>query len=51
MNNSMRESVEIRNGVTERRGADVALRWNEERYRTLFDIPPMLAMIISAVVG
>jgi hypothetical protein len=37
MNNAMRESVEMQNVVTERLGADAARRWNEERYRTLFD--------------
>ena len=36
MNNSMPESIEIQNG--ERGRADDALRWNEERYRTLFDL-------------
>jgi hypothetical protein len=36
MNNSMRESVEL-SAATERR-ADAALRWHEERYRTLFDL-------------
>jgi PAS domain-containing protein len=40
MNSSMRESVESTNGVTEHR-ADAALRWNEERYRTLFDLGPV----------
>jgi hypothetical protein len=29
MNNAMRESVEMKNGVTERRGADAALRWKQ----------------------
>jgi signal transduction histidine kinase len=38
MNHAMRESVEMKNGVPERQGADAALRWNEERYRTLFDL-------------
>ena len=41
MNDPMRESVEMKNGVTERRQADDALRWNEERYRTLFDLGPV----------
>jgi hypothetical protein len=40
MHYSMRESVELKNGATERR-ADAALRWNEERYRTLFDLGPV----------
>jgi PAS domain-containing protein len=31
----------MKNGVTERSGADAALRWNEERYRTLFDLGPV----------
>ena len=37
----MRESVEMKNGVTDRRQADAAVRWNEERYRTLFDLGPV----------
>ena len=37
MNDAMRDSK----NVTERRGADGALRWNEERYRTLFDLGPV----------
>ncbi len=41
MNDSMREAVEIKNGGNERRGADAAQRWNEERYRTLFDLGPV----------
>src|SRR4029453_3665271 len=40
MNISMHESVELKNGVTERR-AGAAVRWNEERYRTLFDLGPV----------
>ena len=40
MNSSIRESVELKNGATERR-ANAALRWNEERYRTLFDLGPV----------
>ncbi len=41
MNNSMRESVGMKGGGTERRQVDDALRWNEERYRTLFDLGPV----------
>jgi len=41
MNNSMRESVDMKNGVTDRRQAGAAVRWNEERYRTLFDLGPV----------
>jgi hypothetical protein len=41
MNNAMRESVEMKNVVTGRWGADAARRWNEERYRTLFDLGPV----------
>jgi signal transduction histidine kinase/ActR/RegA family two-component response regulator len=41
MNNAIRESVELKTGAPERRGADAALRWNEERYRTLFDLGPV----------
>src|SRR5688572_30052322 len=37
---SLHESVEMKNGVTERRAA-ADLRWNEERYRTLFDMGPV----------
>src|SRR4030095_7730394 len=40
MNNSMRDSVELRNGTSERR-VSAALRWNEERYRMLFDLGPV----------
>jgi signal transduction histidine kinase/ActR/RegA family two-component response regulator len=48
MNNSMRESVEMKNGVTERLGAAAALRWNEERYRTLFDLGPVAVYSCNA---
>ena len=45
MNNSMRESVGMTSDVTEdvieRRRPDDAMRWNEERYRTLFDLGPV----------
>ena len=41
MHNSVRESVGVKDDVTERRRADNALRWNEERYRTLFDLGPV----------
>jgi PAS domain-containing protein len=41
MDNAMRESVDMKNGVTEHPGADAARRWNEERYRTLFDLGPV----------
>jgi signal transduction histidine kinase/ActR/RegA family two-component response regulator len=41
MNNATRESVEMKNGVIERLGAAATLRWNEERYRTLFDLGPV----------
>jgi PAS domain-containing protein len=50
MNNFMRESVEIKNGVTELLGADVAPRWNEERYRTLFDLGPVAVYSCDALV-
>ena len=41
MNNSSRESLDMKQRVTERRRVDDALRWNEERYRTLFDLGPV----------
>ena len=45
MNNSRRESVGMTSDVTEdvieRRRPDEAMRWNEERYRTLFDLGPV----------
>jgi len=36
----MRESLELKNGATDGRRDD-AVRWNEERYRTLFDLGPV----------
>jgi len=44
----MRESVEMKNGVSERPRADAALRWNEERYRTLFDLGPVAVYCCDA---
>jgi signal transduction histidine kinase/ActR/RegA family two-component response regulator len=41
MHNAMRESTDMNNRVSTRRGADAALRWNEERYRTLLDLGPV----------
>jgi PAS domain-containing protein len=41
MNNSMRDWLGVQNDITEHgRAADVA-RWNEQRYRTLFDLGPV----------
>ena len=47
MNYSMHESVELEYGATERR-ADAALRWNEERYRTLFELGPVAVYSCNA---
>lgn len=41
MNSSMRAQVEMNHDVTKNRPADDAVRWNEERYRTLFDLGPV----------
>jgi signal transduction histidine kinase/CheY-like chemotaxis protein len=41
MKNSKRERVGRRNDVADHSRADVAVRWNEERYRTLFDLGPV----------
>ena len=41
MTDSKREWVGRRNDVADDRGADNAVRWNEERYRTLFDLGPV----------
>src|SRR5918995_1068092 len=45
MNNSMRGSVgvtsDVIEDVIERPRPDEAMRWNEERYRTLFDLGPV----------
>jgi signal transduction histidine kinase/ActR/RegA family two-component response regulator len=41
MHNTMRESTDMNNRVRRRRAADVALRWNEERNRTLLDLGPV----------
>ena len=41
MNRPIRESVGMTNAATEGRAADAVLRWNEQRYRTLFDLGPV----------
>ena len=41
MTNSKREWVDRRNDVADHRRVDDAVRWNEERYRTLFDLGPV----------
>ena len=41
MTNSEREWIEKRSDVADHRRADDAVRWNEERYRTLFDLGPV----------
>jgi len=41
MNSALRESAGIESGVTERHLADAALRWHQERYRTLLDLGPV----------
>jgi PAS domain-containing protein len=48
MDNSTRKSVGMNTEFPEHRRADDPVRWNEERYRTLFDLGPVAVYSCNA---